>query len=567
MTAGRRGAALALLALVLISTARSLGNGFAFDDLPIVVENAQVHHLAPPWEYARQSYWPPKDLGDAYRPWTVWMLALQYAVAGPEPLVFHLGNLLLTAALCLAVFALLRELVPRGAAFAGAALFAVHPVHVEATANVVGQGELWMALFTTAAVLLYARARRAGGPGPRARLGLALLYLVAASAKEQGIVLPGLLLVWELLAGPAPGPPGLRPPATRLRRLAPTYLLLAVAGAAFLVWRYLVLGDLGGGPPAAGLEGRDAAGRLAVMLPLVPEWVRLLVWPRNLLAQYSPPAFGAAAGWTPAAAAGLALLGLLLAAAARARRAIPPLSLGILWAGVTILPVCNIPFPTGVLVAERTLLLPSVGVALAAAGLLAWVAGRAGAGPDRAGAPRRGSLPLLAAGAAVAALVAAGAARSWSRQAVWKDNDTLFQQTILDAPRSYRGWFVYGRDLLRRGEHGRAKVMLARAGELYPKDRRSFEDLGFILRAEGRCDLAVPVLRRGVAAEPLETLARSRLFECLMTLGRYEEALAEAEAGVALGATEFERLVREARARLAFPAEAPRPGPAGGAAW
>jgi protein O-mannosyl-transferase len=529
---GRRAAVAALIALALVATARSLGNGFAFDDVPIVVENAQVHTLAPPWEYARQSYWPPKNLGDAYRPWTVWMLALQYAVAGPAPWVFHLGNLLLTVALVLAVHALLHRVAPGGPAFAGAALFAVHPVHVEATANVVGQGELWMALFTVLAVLGYARARQADGPGLRARLGLAMLYVLAAAAKEQGIVLPALLLAWEALA--VPGPP-LR---ERVRGLLPCYLLLGLAGLAFLAARFLVLGDLGGGPPAAGLEGLGPGGRITVMLPLAAEWVRLLVWPRHLLAQYSPPGWGAAAAWGAAAWAGLGLLAALAWAAVRARRRVPAVALGIAWAGIAILPVSNILFPTGVLVAERTLLLPSVGVALAAAGLVGL-------------ATRAGSLPAAVAAAAVAALVAAGGLRSWSRQAVWKDNDTLFRQTLVDGPRSYRAWLVHGRELMGRGRHAEAKPSLARAGELYPRDRRPFEDLGFILRAEGRCDLAVPVLRRGVAAEPGETLARSRLFECLTTLGRHEEALGVAEDGVALGATEFEPLAAQARGRLA----------------
>jgi Tfp pilus assembly protein PilF len=145
-------------------------------------------------------------------------------------------------------------------------------------------------------------------------------------------------------------------------------------------------------------------------------------------------------------------------------------------------------------------------------------------------------------------LVTLGAARSWSRQAVWRDNDTLFSQSIADSPRSYRAWFVYGRDLLHRSRPAEAKARYARAAELWDRDRRVFEDWGFILGTEGRCDLAVPVLERGVAAEPRETLARSRMFECLLKLRRFTDARMLAEVGVALGNTEFAAGVRRARA-------------------
>jgi len=526
-----------VLAMVAISTGRSLENGFAFDDVPIVVQNTQIHRLAPPWEYAQQSYWPPKNLGDAYRPWTVWWLAIQYAVAGATPLVFHLVNLLLTAALALAVLSLLTSLASPTAGLIGAALFAVHPVHVEATGNVVGQGELWMALFATLAVALYLRARRQGVPGPGTRLGLAALLVLAAATKEQGIVLPGLLLASELV------PLETRAPAS-WRRLAPTFVMLAVVGVAFLVGRFLVLGDLGGGPPAAGLEGLSIGQRALLMLPLTLDWIRLLVWPAHLSAQYSPPAQGGAAAWSPAAIGGLVAVVAAAGIFVAGRRRWPVVAFGLAWFAVAILPVSNVLFPTGILLAERTLLLPSVAVALVAAALADQVLARAQ------------SIATAGLVVATAVLVALGAIRSWQRQPIWRDNDTLFAQTIIDNPNGYRSYYVYARELFGRGwwatssfnpNYERAKPLYRRAAELYGGDRRVFEDWGFILRSEGRCDQAVPILERGVSAEPAETLARSRLFECLLTLGRYDEARVVAEAGVAAGASEFEASVERAR--------------------
>lgn len=521
---GPRGALFLLLGLVLISTGRSLGNGFTFDDVPIILENAQVHAFSPPWVYAAQSYWPPKNLGDAYRPWTVWWFAIQWAASGGAPAVFHLVNLLLTAAVTLAVYGLARTVLPPFGAVAAAALFAVHPLHVEATGNVVGQAELWMTLFSVLGALVYVRARRRGAIGAGSRWSLAALVVLAGASKEQGVVLPGLLGLTELLAFPGVAW------RDRLRLVGPTFAILGLTAIVFMIGRYAVLGDLGGGPPAAGLEGLGFFDRVVVMAPLVAHWARLLVWPAHLSAQYSPPAYGGPVSVM------LALLGggIVIAAVGlgfRAWRRSPIIALGLGWVALGILPISNGLFPTGVLIAERTLFLPSVGIGLIAGYLF--------------------QRPTWLSGAALALVLGLGAARSFSRQAVWRDGPTLFAQTIADQPNGYRGFFVFGRELTRMGQSDRAAAMYQRAGDLYSGDHRVFEEWGQILRARHQCAAAIPIFERGVAAAPTGTVARSRLFECLMTERRFREALEVARTGIGLGSTEFATSVTRAERALA----------------
>jgi len=526
--------------LAIVATGRALGNGFAFDDVPIVFENAQVHQLAPPWEYAQQSYWPPKNLGDAYRPWTVWWLALQWALGGGAPVVFHAFSLVLTVVVALLVYRLLARLVSPAGAVAGAALFAVHPVHVEATANVVGQGELWMTLFVVAAALWYLDLRERSTLQAKHRLGIAGLLVLAAGSKEQGVVLPALLALLESCR------PNAGPARDRARALLPFYGLLATVLVGFVAWRYWVLGDLGGGPPAAGLDGLGAAARARVMLPLVPDLARLLVWPRTLLAQYSPPAHGAPVGFGSAELLGVALIVALLGAVALFRAS--PVSAGLLWVLIALAPVANLLFPTGVLIAERTLFLPSVGIAIVAGALV------------DAGIRRRWVVGTVA---AVIGLCLAGAARSWSRQVVWRDNPTLFAQTVVDEPRSYRAHFVLAKELSRRGNPEPAAEAFREAARLYRGDRRVFEEWGQLDRAAGRCDLAIAIFQDGLRDHPRATVLRSRLFECLLTMDRIDEAIATARAGLDLGMTEFtEPLARATRRRSDRPAQ-PGPTPGG----
>ena len=525
-----------LIGLVLLSTGRSLGNGFAFDDVPIIVENAQVHAVSPPWVYARQSYWPPQNLGDAYRPWTIWLFAIQWAIGGGSPMAFHVVNLALTVAITLLVCLIARRLLPPIGAIAAAALFAVHPVHVEATGNAVGQAELWMATFVLVGVLLYLRSRDGSGsepgiPGTGTRLALAGLLILAAASKEQGIVLPVLLVALELVILRH------RSPVVPARALMPTWLLLGVTAVAFLVARFLVLGDLGGGPPAEGLEGLGIAQRSLVMLPVALDWLRLLVWPRDLLAQYSPPAYGAPPAWSVAAVAGLLLVtGVAIVAIGAARKA-PVVTFAIAWIAITGALVSNIPVPTGIIIAERTLFLPSVGVVLLAGAGIAWATGRGGAA-------------RWAALGATAVLLALGSARSFSRQAVWRDSVTLMRQTIVDEPRSYRAWRMLGAELTRHRRIEEAVDAYRRAAELYTGDHRVYEELGQNLRQLERYDEAAAELSRGLAIHPDATLMRSRLFESLLAAGRWDEAEAVAREGFRRGASEFEAsLERLARRR------------------
>src|SRR5207245_10146552 len=95
---------------------------------------------------------------------------------------------------------------------------------------------------------------------------------------------------------------------------------------------------------------------------------RLLVFPLTLRADYSPKERTAVAGFGgPLFLAGLACLALwaaLLWLLVRRQRRVE--ALGVAWIGIALAPVANLLFTVGVLVAERTLYFPSVGLALAA---------------------------------------------------------------------------------------------------------------------------------------------------------------------------------------------------------
>src|ERR1041384_4548644 len=219
--------------------APSLGNGFVYDDVPAIVENPLLHSLANSAHVWVSSYW---RAGPLYRPLPVQLFALEWWVGAGAWLVYRLP----------------RRVLPAGAALAAAALFAAHPVHVEVTANAVGQNELLAALFVLLAVERYLAWRESGGLGAPRRGALALLYLLAIAAKETGYVLPALLAAAEVLAVA-----DRRPWRDRWRETAPAYLMLAGVALIGLLVRVIVLGGLKGEVAALPLRGL-AAGERAI---------------------------------------------------------------------------------------------------------------------------------------------------------------------------------------------------------------------------------------------------------------------------------------------------------------
>ena len=188
----RSAAFLAGAAAVLLS-ANSVLNDFAFDDVPVIVENTAIQDLGTLPEALVSPYWPNEygRLLGLWRPVATALYGMQWAVWGENPAMFHLVNVLLHGVVTALVVLVLAELAPLALAFVGGLLFAVHPVHVEAVANVVGLAEVFSSALYLGACLVFLRAgeRIALLPGA----AITFLFVLAFLTKESAITLPGVL--------------------------------------------------------------------------------------------------------------------------------------------------------------------------------------------------------------------------------------------------------------------------------------------------------------------------------------------------------------------------------------
>ncbi len=510
--------AIALLAIA--ASASSLPNVFVQDDIPVVLKNEDNHTISTPWTAFTRPYWPKPFSPDLYRPLMSVGLAAQWVAGGGSPLLFRVTSVLLYVASAVAFFWLAAMLLPAEAASVAAALFAVHPVHVEAVAVAVNQGELIVGLVATVWVGLYARARQRGDLRLRDSIAFVAAYLATCFVKENAVILPGLLIAAEMTVIHDD-----RPLLQRVAAVRPLLLALAATGLAFLSVRSAVLNNVVGSFTAEGLQGLTAGQRALTMLGVVPRWLQLFVWPAHLQADYSPQEITGALTWGTAQTLGLFILAAAVIGALAARRRAPVATFGILWVAVALFPVSNVLVPTGIVLAERTLYLATIGFLLAFGAMLPAV--------FQAVAAARQPIRRLAV-AALVLLLAAGTVASARRQRTWANPFAQSAQLLIDAPRSYRSHFGAASLLWEGHQKEASEIEYRRALALFPKSFAVPREFADRLRLEARCDEAIPLYQQALRNAPDLNEVRSSYIACLMYVGRYAEARSQARIGMAV---------------------------------
>lgn len=479
----RTGTAIVFAAAALLY-ALSVGNGFAYDDNPIILLDDRIHHLGAALHVFVQPYWPSPEIG-LYRPLVSLTYVLDWAVSGGSPAWFHAMNVLWNAAACALVFRFLCAFADPPVALAGALLFASHPVHTEAVANVVGRAELMAAVFCLAALTIWVRTAPMRMPRRRAAAVLSL-YVLALLSKESAVMLPALLALADAARG------ALLPATARdwLRRNAVMFAVFGVIAVAFIAVRFAVLGAMAPTLRDPVLDvAQSPLHRLWTALQAWPMILRLLVFPRVLLADYGPGVLLPAMGPTPDALLGATLLatlvgaGLVAGATGRGR-----LAFTLLFVPVALLPTSNLLLPIGVVLAERTLYLPSLAVAAA----LTFLASHAWE------QQRHRTIAI----GVTAVLVAMFSVRTMLRVPDWASTPAVMAALERDRPDSYRAHWYFAQRAVNLEQPDEALQRYARAMNIWPyREPLALEAASFAARA-GDHDFADQVTRFALAQWP-----------------------------------------------------------------
>lgn len=515
-------AAALLAAGVLVIYAGTLTNGFivGYDDSVYVLANEHVQRgltfAGVGWACTtiHAANWHPLT-------WISHMTDVQ--LFGLAPWGHHLTNVLLHAANVLLLFwVLVRATGSVWRSCFVAAMFAVHPLHVESVAWIAERKDVLSGLFwmlTCAAYLRYARA-----PGPRRYALVVVAFAFGLLAKPMLVSLPLVLLLLDFwpLGRIAPG--GSTNWAKLLAEKAPLFALAAASSIVTLV------AQRRGGAVAAVLDLPFPA-RLANAAMSYLDYLWSTLWPQGLAAYY--PYVEGRALWRPLVAGG-ALVAVTAVIVWLARRR-QYLATGWFWFLVTLVPVIGLVQVGAQARADRYMYLPSIGLFL----LIAWGV------PDVLGGfalGRRARAALTAAALAAVLILAASAmaqARSWRdavtlwTHAVARTSDNSFAQINLAAALDHEGRVAealphyaeairiqpddvqarsdYGGALARLGRFADARRELQEAIRRAPRDANTLFNLGFVELQDSRFESAVADFSAVLALAPQDQRARLNL--------------------------------------------------------
>ena len=502
--------ALAAAALALLLAAAYLPAfqaGFVWDD-EVFTDAAAVREWSGLWRIWFS--FSPRAIPNEGHYWplvysTFW---LEHKLWGFAPFGYHAVNVLLHAVNTLLLWRLARRLRLPGA-WLLAALFAVHPLHVESVAWVIERKDLLSALFYLAAFLAWLRCAEAPDGGRKHYLLALGLFVAGLLCKSIVVTLPLALAIchwWQ--CG--------RLRAVDLARLAP----FAAVGAAIALADMAFYADR---EPLA--LSWTLAERVLIASQALWFYAGKLLWPAGLIVIYPHWPVDAsdplAWGYPVALLALLAVLWLL-----RQRLGRGPLA-GVLFFAVTLSPVLGFVdygYMQFSFVADRYQYLAGIGLLAVASGTAAVAAGAL-------------ALPWRRCAAAAGAVaIAVLAVLTFLQAELYRDEETFFSHIVAHNPAARGAQGNLGKALLDTGRPQEALAAFRAALERAPDDTDVLANAGVALIRTGRPGQAETLLRRALALDPQHRIVLQNLAESLRKQGSFEEALAYYRAAIEVDA-------------------------------
>ncbi len=389
-----------------------------------------------------------------------------------------------------------------------AALFAVHPLHVESVAWVAERKDLLCAMFFLLSLRMYVGYAEQGGKGRyAASLGS---FLLALLSKPMAVTLPFVLLLLDFWPLGRAG--GMRPDGeSRKKALSGLLIEKAPYFALTLLFCAVTLYVQAGNANAVPLAHLPVGKRISTAFVAYAAYLWKTVWPSGLAVFYPRPLAAASVVPLWKSGAAFALVAAVCAAVVLHFRRRPYLAVGWFWYLGTLVPVIGLVQVGGQSMADRYTYIPLIGVFVAAV----WGCAEADAGS------RTRSLVL---GVAAAAAVAAFAFAARVQLSYWGSSERLFEHA-LNATRD--NWLIHnnmGKVLEREGRHADAEFHWREAMRIAPGFVQPRLNLADVLARQGRLPEAAALLDEALRIRPDDEVSHNNLGTVLFGLGDLDGA-------------------------------------------
>jgi tetratricopeptide (TPR) repeat protein len=443
-----------------------------------------------------------------WHPLTLLSLMADVSVFGLHSGPLHVTNLLLHLCSVSVLFlALLRMTGAAGRSAFVAALFALHPLHVESVAWIAERKDVLSTVFWMLTLWAWAGYARSGKQ--RTYWVALAFFALGLMAKPMLVTLPVTLLLLDVWPLGRVAPHGFRAAGGRtgllrawwplVREKIPFFALAAAAG---------VVAVLAQGSAVASLEAIPVWTRAATALVAYLTYIGKMIWPIGLTVFYPLPT--SVPIWLAVGA--LAVLAGITVVVIRLRRRQPFLAVGWVWYVVTLLPVSGIVQVGTHAMADRYTYVPLVGLFV----MVAWGV------PALVGAGRARQWALGGIGAVV---VLACAVSARAQVATWADSGALWQHALEVTPDNYYAHHAMATLLREQGRNTEAVAHLNESIRLNPSFPDARNNLGMALEALGRRDEAMVQYAEALRIDPGMPDANNNLGAVLLKLGRADEAI------------------------------------------
>ena len=507
--------ALAVLFLaILIAYSNSFNNSFHFDDFHTITDNPSIRSLSNiPTFFTDATTFSVLPANRTWRPIVSTSLAFDYALArGYTPLWFHLSTFLIFLALIACIYYFSLEIFDRTRpstanpwlALLSAAWFGLHPAMAETVNYIIQRGDIYCTLGCVAALLLYARR-----PALR-KYGLYLIPLAfALLSKPPAAVFPVLLAIYVFFFEPNP------------RRLRNTLLsaIPATVVTAILLYTQSTL------TPKSFTPSILSAADYRLTQPFV--WLRYigeLLLPTHLNADSD---LSPISTLNTQAIAGLIFLAILIAAIfiSFRRKALRPLTFGLLWFAITQLPTSL--YPLSEVENDHRMFFSFAMLIPAVIWALAQIARKLIAAPTRK--------QLIPATIAISLItLTAYAVGTHRRNVVWSTEESLWLDDAQKSPHNGRGLMNYGLTQMAIGKYDIALDYFNRALNYNPNYPTLEINLAIVHGAMRHPTEALQHFQRAIALAPTDDLPHAYLGRYLLEQGRLAEAIPELQTAVYL---------------------------------